>query len=584
MKLFNLLSSTIKTKLIVISLLLLSIPLIITGVFAYQKSKNNLDALGITNLKNSVEMTIMLIDAVNLEVKKGNLPLEEAQEMVKVSILGEMRADGTRPNNKNINLGKNGYMYIVGKDGLDIANAETEGHNSWNDVDINGKKYVQELIKVGNNGGGLTYYEFPMPNNKNQIEPKVAYSKTDPNWNWTIVASTYLMDFNKPANKIMNFVLILIGITLLVGAFIIWIFASSMARPINKVTNHMDQLANGDLTGESLQIKSKDEIGQLANSMNQMQAALKEMIQNVSSASKTMNSQSEGFTQSANEVKEGGVQIASTMQELTSGAESQANSASALSEMMEHFNNRIIEANKNGDEVVRTSDMILLMAKEGRMLMEQSVNQMENIHQKVTMAVQKVEGLNGQTTEVAHLVQVIREIADQTNLLSLNAAIEAARAGDHGKGFAVVAEEVRKLAEQVSNSVGEITNIVERITYGSDEAVNSLQSTFEVVESGTNQIKVTGKTFGNINESVTDMVSKVQNISAHLNELEENSGEMNRAIEDVAAVAEEAAAGVQQAAASAQQSSSSMEEIAGGAAELAVLAEQLNSHVNQFKL
>nr|WP_233711165.1 methyl-accepting chemotaxis protein [Lederbergia citrisecunda] len=576
--------TSIKLKLITISFLLLTIPLIITGILAYNKSSSSLDYLGATILKNSVEMTISMIDTLNKEVEKGNISLEDAQERVKVAILGEKNADGTRPINPNLNLGKNGYMFVTDKNGVDIASPNTEGQNFWDSEDVNGVKFIQELIEVGNNGGGLTYYSWSLPSNPNQDMPKVAFSKTDPYWNWTVSASTYMMDFNKPAKEILNLVMLVIGVALVIGILIIWVFSSSISKPINQVSEHMEHLSKGYLSQAFLQVKSKDEVGKLANAMNQLQSSLKEMIQNVSTASETITSQSEEFTQSANEVREGGEQIASTMQELSSGAESQAHSAGELTEMMENFNLKIVEANKHGEDIVNTSDDVLAMTEEGRILMDESVKQMEHIHQKVTTAVENVQGLNTQTKEISQLVHVIQEIAAQTNLLSLNAAIEAARAGEQGKGFAVVATEVRKLAEQVSDSVSEITNIVERIIHGSNEAVVSLQSSYEEVENGTNQIRVTGKTFGNINESVTNMVSKAQNISTNLKELTENSGEMNKSIEEVAAVAEEAAAGVEQAAASAQQSSSSMEEIARGAEDLAALAEQLNSHVSQFKL
>lgn len=584
MKLFNFFSSTIKMKLITISFLLLSIPLIITGTLAYQKSKTSLDDLGETNLKNSVEMTILLIEALNKEVEKGDLSLEEAQENVKVSILGEKNTDGTRPLNPNLELGKNGYIFVLNQKGIDIAHPSLEGTDTWDSVDSNGVKFVQKIIDIGNNGGGFTFYEWPLPNTKDQIEPKVTYSKVDPYWGWVVSGSTYMMDFNQPARETLNIVLLVIGVSLFLGVFIIWLFANNISRPLNIVSGQMDHLANGNLTLEPLPIKSKDEIGQLGHAMNQMQMGLKEMIQNVSNASETITTQSEEFTQSANEVRQGGEQIATTMQELSSGAESQAMSATALIEMMEDFNVKIEVSNKFGEEIERTSDSVLIMTGEGRVLMDQSVTQMESIHQKVTIAVENVQGLNSHTKEISKLIQVIQEIADQTNLLALNAAIEAARAGEQGKGFAVVAAEVKKLAEQVSDSVGGITNIVDRILLGSVDAVNSLQSSYDEVENGTKHIKVTGQTFGAINESVIEMVGKTQNISRNLRVLTDYSVEMNKSIEEVAAVAEESAAGVEQTAASTQQSSSSMEEIALGAEALAYLATQLNEQVNKFKL
>lgn len=583
MKLLSIFNSSIKVKLITISILLLSIPLIITGIVGYYSSKTNLDELGATNLKNSVEHTLELMDVLNEQVENGNLTLEEAQERVRIAILGEMQEDGTRPINPNIDLGENGYLFITDVNGTSVAHPSIEGENSWDDEDTKGNKFVQDYVNKGIDGGGYTYYDYFLPNTEIPAE-KVNYTKAFPEWDWVVGAGAYMMDFNAPAKDIRNVVLLVIGLTLLIGTIIIWFFANRVAKPINMVSEHMNHLANGDLTQEHIQLKAKDETGQLADAMNRMQSGLKDIIANVSHASETITSQSEEFTQAANEVRESGGQIASATQEMASGAESQADSATTLHEMMEDFNTKILAADRNGEEIAKTSNKVLAMSEEGSTLMNKSVAQMETIHQKVSDAVQKVKSLDGDTREISQLVQVIQDIADQTNLLSLNAAIEAARAGEHGRGFAIVAEEVRKLSDQVTHSVEEITHIVDRILQGSDQVVHSLQSSYEEVEHGADQIKVTGHTFENINDSVTDMVSKIQSISSTLVELTENSREMNESIEEVASVAEESAASAEQTAASTQQTSSSMEEIANNAEELAALAEQLNSQVSKFKL
>src|SRR5699024_3067227 len=123
--------------------------------------------------------------------------------------------------------------------------------------------------------------------------PKKAYSDQDDHWGWNIVAGTYLMDFNEPAKEILHIILIIAGVTLVIGVVIIWLTSNRIAKPITMVANQMDSLANGDLTQEKIQIKSKDETGQLANAMNQMQEKIREMISRISTASETITSRSE---------------------------------------------------------------------------------------------------------------------------------------------------------------------------------------------------------------------------------------------------------------------------------------------------
>ncbi|WP_407408592.1 methyl-accepting chemotaxis protein [Peribacillus sp.] len=378
--------------------------------------------------------------------------------------------------------------------------------------------------------------------------------------------------------------IILSIITVIAGIGLALVTANLITKPILRIRDRMKLVEKGELNHEPLKQTSNDELGELTFSTNEMQRNLRNIIENMLNVSESVTSKSEELTQSANEVQQGSSQIATTMYELSEGSESQANQATEIVRMVEEFSGKIQKAHSEGEEISQTSTEILSLTKEGTVLMNKSVQQMQTIDRIVKQAVDEVKGLDSQSQEISKLVQVIQDISNQTNLLALNAAIEAARAGEHGKGFAVVAEEVRKLAEQVTDSVGDITGIVTAIQTGSKTVVHSLEDGYTQVDEGTQQITITGQTFETINHSVGAMSTKLQHITNDLHYISTNSIKINQAVEDIAAVSEESAAGIEQVSASAQQSSSSMDEITNHASELASSAEQLTDQVKRFQL
>ena len=377
---------------------------------------------------------------------------------------------------------------------------------------------------------------------------------------------------------------ILSAVAIVLSILVAMIFYRSMTKPIQRVMNRMKTVAQGDLTDEPLQVKTKDEIGQLTVATNEMSENMRTLLNQIHGVSQTVSNQSEELTRFSGEVKEGTEQVAATMQEIAAGSESQASNATELSSNMAMFTEKIQETTEEGKKMRQSSQDILRLTNDGEASMESSVEQMAKIDEVVQEAVQKVEGLDTQAQEITALISVIEDISEQTNLLALNAAIEAARAGEHGKGFAVVADEVRKLAEQSTNSVANITGIVQNIQQETNVVVESLTDGYTDVTQGTEKITNTGETFRNIKVAITEMADHISRVSNNLAELAGTNEQMNTSVQEIAAISEESAAGVEQTSASTQQTNSAMEEVAASSDELEKLVEKLNRLVNEFKV
>ncbi len=496
--------------------------------------------------------------------------------VIKIETVSEIAAQ--------IKIGDNGFGWIVDGTGLVIAHTDENIRMQLNTLESEQAGFQglteagQEMIK-----GEEGIERITTPTGE---ENYLIYTNISSSGNWSLGVTIPVTQMMQHSQEVFKTTVLTVGIFTVIMIILSFIFAGTLSKPIVLSAQYLDKISKGDFTVEvsPKHMKYKNEIGILVRSVDVVQKSISGIIQQISSTAQDVTVQSDNLNQITQEVKQGSEQIATTMQEMSGGAEEQASSSNQIASFADNLNTLIEQANKNGEDLEKSSHNVLNMASQGNVEMEVSVKEMTDIFEIVNESVNQVKNLEQKSQEISKLVKVINDIAEQTNLLALNAAIEAARAGESGKGFAVVAEEVRKLAEQVGSSVVEITGITKSIQNESKFVRQSLEKGFESVEKGTTQIKSTGETFKEIDLEVSQMVKKIQNVANNLKEISNGSSEINIGVEQIASIAQENSAGVEEVSASVQQQSSSMEVVSETANSLNKAAEGLNNMVKQFKV
>lgn len=377
---------------------------------------------------------------------------------------------------------------------------------------------------------------------------------------------------------------ITIGIVIVIIGVINWSIHRTMIAPLIRVTGHLRRIAAGDLTAEDTFIPNKDEIGVLATTVNEMNRSLLDIVGQIRKVSQIIGEQSETLVHSILETKEGGDQIASTMEELANGASSQAEAAVDASKALEELNQWIETAAGRGGELSLHSQEVLLKGDRGSSLMQSSVKQMGQIAEVVSQSMDTVAELNRKNEGIFRLVGSIRTISEQTHLLAINAAIEAARAGESGRGFAVVAMEVRKLSEDVQRTVAEITGITQGIQHDSKIMVSHLEDGVRKTEEGSRQIIETGEALADINRSVNAMAETIVEVGKDLQQMNQSSESMNEFSQHISALSQQSAAAVEETSASAHQQLHATSEVAAGMEYLKSLSSELKESVSRFQV
>lgn len=572
----------IRSKLTSVTGLLLIVPVLILGFVSYSIAKNELGNNGKVILKNSVEMTLQLIEGKQKLVEQGKITLEEAQESVRVYMLGEKKADGTRPINKNINLGKNGYLLAYTQDGIEAAHPSLEGKNVMETKDKKtGAAFVKEQIKVANNGGGYVTYWWTLPNS-DSVADKITYQKTDPNWKWVVSAGTYMSDFNAGSKNILLETLILLAVVGVLGAVIIFIFARHISKPIGKIAEAVDLVASGNLNIPELDIKNRDEIGKLNKSfaimvknVGKLIGEVKDSVGVVLNSSQLLSTAVDENTASVNEVSASMEEVAKSSSEQAKQTENGVIRIKNLAERIELVTDLTVKTNESAVETAGIGGQGLKAIK----LLSQKSDANSKAVDKANEIILEVDK---NSVEIGAITEAIGQISEQTNLLSLNAAIEAARAGELGKGFAVVAEEVRKLASQSAESAAKVKELINGIQEKSKMAVKAMEEGKVIAKEQSMSVIETEEIFTDILRAVDKITEDIKSIKNYSLEMESEKNEIVGVFENLSASTEENSAATQEVSATTEQQLSSMEQIASHTQDLNRLAEKLKAAINMF--
>jgi methyl-accepting chemotaxis protein len=481
-----------------------------------------------TQARSEVETAVSLLKGVYERQQKGEISPDEARK------LGADLLRGLR-------YGKDGYFWADTTEGINVVllGKPSEGTSTIDLQDKKGKYLIRDIIEKGKQpGGGFTDYWFPKQG-ETTPSPKRGYSLEFKPFGWVVGTGNYVDDLEslvaraaeESRKNLRQGIYLIVGVTLVLAVIISFVSLLVTRRLLRHIGTEPEQLeeitrqvADGDLS-----YCFEQDRGGVYDAMRRMVEQLRQVMDKVNRSSQDVASASVQLNANAD-------QMASASHEVVSQANTVATASEEMSATSMDIANNCHRAAESSTQASRT-------AQTGAEIVRNTVDGMTRIAEKVRSSAAVVEQLGHRSDQIGEIVATIEDIADQTNLLALNAAIEAARAGEQGRGFAVVADEVRALAERTSRATREIGEMIKSIQNETRCAVSSMEDGVREVEQGTNEAARSGQALEEILEKINEVTSQISQIATAAEEQTATTREISNNIQQISEVVDMTAKG-----------------------------------------
>ncbi|GAA0737721.1 methyl-accepting chemotaxis protein [Clostridium oceanicum] len=479
---------------------------------------------------------------------------------------------------QSINVYDTGYAYILDEKLNFLVHKVHKNNENIKDVKNGELKFIYDKLKKSDN---LTEEYKSTVTNRKSI---AVYKKMSNGWYFGATVSNE--EVLKEVSKLTKLIITILVIFIIIAVAAAYIIGTFITKPLKESFKYIDYMAKGDFTikiSDKLMTR-KDEVGELLKSLMIMRDSIKELMIDIKKASNEVGQLSSSLASTSEETSASSLEISSTVEEIAKGAGKQAEDAQKSLEIASTLNHTLRDLSKSTKNMLEVTSKGEKENLSGKESIKQLKNKNKFTNKSILEISEAIKRLNEKSKDIGNILSTINSISEQTSLLSLNASIEAARAGKAGRGFSVVAEEIRKLAEQTNDSTNEISNIIEGIKKENINTNDIMKEVKETFKDQNTSISSVDKSFNNISEVMDDISVKVDGARRVVKAVNEGTDKIIDSINNISSVSEETAAATEQASASTEEQTAAIEEVANSAEKLSGLSENMENKISKFKL
>ncbi|MDR3591920.1 MAG: methyl-accepting chemotaxis protein [Negativicutes bacterium] len=404
------------------------------------------------------------------------------------------------------------------------------------------------------------------------------------NQRWVMIVTAPQAEATKEVDSLTVMLAVATVACLILATLVVVVFSARFSKPIAKIRDEALTLAEGDLRGREIGVRSADEIGQLAAAFAKMAGNLRDLVGKVQDKAGTVAESSQLLTANAHQSANASNQVAGSIIQIAQGSDKQAEAVNNVTVVAEGMTASIGQIAATSKQIAQIAADTLHRTEQGREAIDKATEQIKIIGEGAAGVQKTIDQLGQGSQEIREIVEMISSIAGQTNLLALNAAIEAARAGEAGRGFAVVAEEVRKLAEESNQAAQKIAGLIQRNENDMNQAVSVTKASTEGVKTGIAVVESAGGTFRTIAEAVERLSTQISGVTEAIEQISRGSTDLVASVQSIDRISRENAAEAQSVSAATEEQSASMQEIAASSQALSRTSEELQEAVANFKV